>query len=198
MDNDVTALAVPVVDTDGRQLRLCVTPTTHVAVASRDLRIQGAVVSLEVLAASHRVRIVGDGDWSLNETVACDLESYLTADRLPEERSWSTLNHTMRFHSALLAGSTAVEAAAAELASLPVEKSLVVRFPGHLQALTAIQLLPSAESIDSIAWRTWHLYPGSDPHVVTTSTVATAKPPSAEPLSAEEGTPTALQGSGVS
>lgn len=168
-------LAVPPVDTDGRELRLSVTPTDHVAVATRVVALEGALadaaVHLEVLAASHRVRLVCNGVTHVTETVACDAAS-AAADQLPTRSSWNAGGRAVSFTSKIVEGAAEVSAAVESIAELDPDRSIVVRFPGHSMAFTAIELLPAAAD-DSIAWQTWHLYPGPDAHVVLTSTTAT-------------------------
>lgn len=164
-----TDLAVPTVDTSGRQLALSTEPTPHVAVAS--LLIEGPEFSarLDVLAASHRVTVelpVG----TITETVACDVTGTGSLP-LPEVHAWVAAGERIGFQSSLRCGREALTRAAAAIARLDPARSIVVRFPGHEAALTAIELL---EGPQEVAWRTWHLYPGDDPHVVITKTARIA------------------------
>ena len=178
-----TDLAVPVVDTDGRHLRLSTSSTDHVAVASLAIPVHGSVAHLDVLAASHRVRIVAPSGATVVETVACDTTAGYPS-QLPVDTSWVAGERAMDFSSQILQGDPAVSAAADAIASLDSARSIVVRFPGHQMAFTAIELLPPTTA-DVISWRTWHLYPGADAHVVTTSTTSVrctaARPNAARP-----------------
>lgn len=167
-------LAVPIVDTNGRDLRLFLGTTDHEPVATRALVVGDCVVHLDVLAASHRVRVVTESGRQLVETVACDVGNGI-AERLPASAEWVVADRVVSFSSALVEGLSVVEAAAAAIDCLDPDRSLVVRFPGDALALTAIALVANDDP-NLIAWRTWHLYPGLDPHVVTTDTSAHPAP----------------------
>ena len=182
----VPELAVAACDTDGRLLRLRTDRTDHAPVA-KSLLAQGPLaLTLEVLAASHRVRLTdgATGHVLLTETVACAEPGEATAvGTLPTDHAWADGSWLASFHSAIAFGANAVEAAAADVAVLAgTSHALVGRFPGHPLALTALeaQFRPTIDGSDEtddpfptvLGWRSWHLYPGSDPHVVTTVTRA--------------------------
>lgn len=175
-------LAVPPHDADGRLLRLLTTPTDHHPVAARDLPLGPTVVRLEVLAASHRVRLGRPAGWEATETVACHDPAATrppadAAPGLPDRHRWSAGRWELAFASTIDHSPDAVVRARRELAALDPDRSLTARFPGHPDALTALAVEDRAGDADpgpSVAWRTWHLYPGPDAHVVVTSTTATA------------------------
>ncbi len=173
---DVPELSVEPHDTDGRLLRLQTQPTSHVAVADRLLRIDGLSLHLEILSASHRVVVRAEDGSSIHETVACAAGSAVVVDDdcLPDRHRWTTRGWQVDFSSSLRFGPDAVEKSAAEFGRLRTERpdaNLVGRFPGHDLALTALNA--DLTRADQLAWRSWHLYPGTDPHVVTTVTRAT-------------------------
>lgn len=172
-------VAVPLLDTDGRSLRLSNVSTNHRAVASLvvvlpHIPADPLAAHLEVLAASHRVRIENSSGVTITETVACDTGNVDVnkndAAALPAQAAWTTLDHTVAFSSSIVDGDRAITAAVEAIAGLDPDRSIAVRFPGNDMAYTAIELVSPAP--ESIAWRTWHLYPGPNAHVVTTSTTA--------------------------
>lgn len=170
----VDIVGVPIVDTSGRRLRLITSPTAHEAVASTQVSTGAGVLHLDALAASHRVRLLpfdaGAGAAAIvEETVACELDTAVEPF-LPTAHSWRTDTAIVTFASTLREGSDAVDDAAAAISALDPSRSLVARFPGHALAYTAIEVVAAGTSP---SWRSWHLYPGADPHVVfTTSEVA--------------------------
>ncbi len=165
---------VEAVDTDGRALLLVTEPTAHPPVAQRLIELDGCSVSLEVLAASHRVRLLSStGREAATETVACDdrpLPS-MAGGHLPPHHTWTSAGWRLSFQSQLRTGTTTVDAAADELARFAGDdKTLIRRFPGHELAITALRAIDDGP--DRVAWRSWHLYPGPDSHVVFTETRA--------------------------
>ncbi|MFT7598381.1 MAG: hypothetical protein ACI8TP_001302 [Acidimicrobiales bacterium] len=188
------ALDIVTVDTDGRLLRLQCYPTSHRAVESKIVRFQRCVVRLDVLSASHRV-LVGPttenpanrnsissptaATWEIHETVACEAavadEQPPEVALLPPELRWQAEPWTVDFRSELCFGDHALrEAAASVIALTDRSDSLVAAFPGNELALTGLTVRSTSD--DRIRWNSWHLYPGADPHVVTTQTTATSRP----------------------
>ncbi len=171
-------LDVEPLDTDGRLLRLHCHQTGHRAVARSTLSFGAVTVELDVLAASHRVTVrpthdrSSNAEWQIDETVACATNAAaVESGALPPVYTWRTGPWHLAFESTLERGSEMVETSAADLAARHGEPNhLIVAFPGHHHALTGLQV---AGSPDSLTWRTWHLYPGDDPHVVLTTTHAT-------------------------
>lgn len=182
---------VPVADVHGRQLRLVLGCTPSVAVATRSWSLpDGSTVVAEVLAASHRVTVTGPAtDVGLVETVACDLGGPAPVDayRLPRHHRCASHGRTFEFTSDLVCGAAEVAALARRLhARHDDPDTLSVRFPGHADALTAIEIsrprsTPGAtpDITPDIGWSTWHLYPGAEPHAVLTTTVVGAITPDA-------------------
>ncbi len=196
-------LGVDPLDTDGRLLRLQPGPTSHLAVASRFVRLDSAMVRLDILSASHRVMMAATPlgtiapveGWDVHETVACgSAAAAVHPDRLPSSHTWKTGDWTMSFRSELSTDPDSLQAAADQLiAGADHPAALVASFPGHPLAITGLTVhqhvagdtngddtnssdstaTASTGGQTSIEWRSWHLYPGDDPHMVTTTTIAT-------------------------
>lgn len=165
-------------DVIGEALRLHLGPTAWPAVASRSFTVGSHEVLLEVLAASHRVSVrpAGAAAATLVETVACGAASTppVDSEQLPVRHVAALARATYQFESATRFGPDGVERAAREVRH--VDHGLQVAFPGHPDALTGIRLQPQDPTGDtepSITWTTWHVYPGTLPHVVTTSSTFT-------------------------
>lgn len=161
---------VPVVDVAGDALRLVLGRTEAPAVASRTWSRGPWTIVAEVLAASHRMTACAPGREAI-ETVACDVGSVdpVDASSLPRRHVHRAPTHTATFSSEQVSGHHAVRALAARLrADAGRDDHLVVSFPGHPDALTAVHL--EAPTSSSLAWRTWHLYPGRSAHAVVTTT----------------------------
>ena len=164
-------------DVIGESLRLHLGPTEWPAVASRQFRHDPFVITVEVLAASHRVLVHSAASITplVVETVACGRAASSPVDdhRLPAEHELDLVAATYRFTSATRTGFHAVRRAADDVRS--IERGLQVAFPGHSDALTGIRLdpAPAAGAAGSIGWTTHHVYPGTTPHVVTTSSTLT-------------------------
>ena len=185
-------LDVPPVDADGRLLRLTTTPGRHPAVARRTVQLGPAIVLLEVLAASHRVRLRATDapGWQVHETVACspdDADAHPVPARpeglLPRSRRWHHAGWDVHFTAELAMGRRPLAEARRLVDRLAVGPAvgddtggrvLVAHFPGHPDALTALTagLTPTRPDRQSrqetsrtgptVHWRTWHLYPGAD------------------------------------
>ncbi len=174
-------LSIDPLDTDGRLLRLHCSPTRHLAVATATISVGAASVQLDVLAASHRVRVTPAGhgaeraSWRLDETVACGTAAdAVVAHELPAEHTWRSGPWHLTFRSSMSTGDASVTDNATRLLSQRDDPDhLVVRFPGHPHALTGLHV---AGTEHSLTWHSWHLYPGEDPHAVLTTTHATRQP----------------------
>lgn len=191
----INVLGVEWLDTDGQLLELCSEPTTHLAVASSDLHFTVApmgrvVLRLDILSASHRVRLAAapctrraEPAWNVHETVACFPGScspgtVAIADeptsrpsRLPQRQRWRTPQWELDFHSDIAFGESTIPEAMSLIEKTEGDaNTLTGRFPGHPSALTALRVQASPSQL---LWRSWHLYPGQRPHVVTTQTTAT-------------------------
>lgn len=147
----VAVLSVPFVDVRAADLRWALDLPDLEAVASRDVALdRRTTASLRVLGASHQVVLTRDGTRMLSETVACGLPA---ASALPG----STGRPGYRFGSTVdrhepEALSAAVAALAETLTDDP--SALLARFPGAVDAVTALRLLPEG-------WETWHAYPNT-------------------------------------
>lgn len=152
------------VSADGLTLRFAGTPGLRVVgTLTGTLRTPGVAVVVEVLAASHRVHVLGEDGVLATEQVAC------VGDE-PQAPLPATATHVVDGHR-LDFTSDRPELDAADLADLAAtlrtaaddRDALVVSFPGHRDALTSVHLLGDG-------WETWHLYPGARPHAVRTRT----------------------------
>lgn len=169
-------ITVATAETSGRALSLVPASTQHEPVAT--LRVgQGAItVMFHVLAASHRVEVFHYTDLVAVETVVCDVAGSPSAGgsvrgSLPRHATWRSGAWFLTFDAAVVDGNDAIHAARQRLAdTVRVDEGIVARFPGDPDAITALAL--TAATPRSVSWNTWHLYPGSDPHVVHTSTSA--------------------------
>jgi hypothetical protein len=161
---------VTAVDTHGDRLRLITGPTTFQAVASLTVPLASpVVVHLDVLAASHRVRLTAtDGSLLATETVACSAS--VASRPLPGVTRWchgdrSLVLAARTWRAPLHVVIGCAHRLAARLADRP--DSLVVDFPGD-GALTAL-------SATELGWRSWHVYPDPIyPHIVATRTIVTS------------------------
>lgn len=177
---EIPVLEIAPLDTDGRLLRLHCESTTHSAVATETVRLGEDLLRLDILSASHRVSIASRTSpssvapaWDVHETVACGSIGAEQCTSLPDHLQWSSGPWNLLFASSLSVGVESIDAADCDIGSA-VERpgcvSIARRFPGHSLAVTA--LVASAPAPDQLIWTSWHLYPGPDPHVVTTHTEA--------------------------
>jgi hypothetical protein len=154
------ALAVRYADTTPGSLSLSLDDPAHPALAELRLTLHSLPVTLRLLGASHQVEIA-DGD-VLRETVAC---SPRRADPLPREH----IATDYRFSSITSASDAAALAARVDGLRLALEDdphALLGHYPGIRHAVTAIR---ARETVDGIAWDTWHSYPQTG-QIVTTAT----------------------------
>ncbi|GAA2509729.1 DUF2617 family protein [Pilimelia columellifera] len=118
-------------------------------------------LQLRLLGASHQVALP-DGRI---ETVAC-LPG--RPSRLPERAEAPGYRFVARVRL-LSAGELSVEVAQLRRTLVSDPNALLGEFPGHPDAITAIQVEPLAGG--PLRWRTWHAYPQSG-ELVTTATEA--------------------------
>jgi hypothetical protein len=167
---------VPPADVIGDALRLHLGPNALPAVAGIRVPVgPDLVLVLEVLAASHRVTVLRSGRPVLVETVACLTGSPLDAPpvdpaALPGAHAVDLGAGCYRFTSERRDGPAPLAEAARLVRALSGRgDALTVGFPGHPDALTGLAMVGAAPA--PLAWSTWHLYPGADPHVVATTSV---------------------------
>lgn len=157
------------VSADGLALRFHGTPDLDVVGTLRGaLEALGLTAVVEVLAASHRVRVLDEDRVVATEQVAC--VDPAPDEPLPERASHESPTHRLEFASEQPdVDASALEVLAAELRSgADDDATLVVSFPGHRDALTSVRVLADG-------WETWHLYPGERPHAVRTQTHVAAR-----------------------
>ncbi|HRA34715.1 MAG TPA: DUF2617 family protein [Acidimicrobiales bacterium] len=167
---------VPPADVIGDALRLHLGPNALPAVAAIRVPVgPHRVLVLEVLAASHRVTLLLHGRPALVETVACATGSPLDAEpvdpySLPTAHAVDLEPGGYRFTSERRDGHGAVTDAARHVRTLSGRgDALTVGFPGHPDALTGLAVASGPPA--TLAWSTWHLYPGATPHVVATTSI---------------------------
>lgn len=149
---------------DGLTLRFAGTPGLRVVgTLAGTLRGVGVAVVVEVLAASHRVHVLGDDGVVATEQVACVGDDPPVP--LPAAATHLVRGHRLDFTSDRpdLDAARLADVAATLRTSAEDRDALVVSFPGHPDALTSVRLLADG-------WETWHLYPGARPHAVRTRT----------------------------
>lgn len=152
------------VSADGLTLRFAGTPGLRVVgTLTGTLRAAGVAVVVEVLAASHRVHVLGDDGVLATEQVACVGDE--PPAPLPATATHVVDGHRLDFTSERpdLDADGLADLATALRTAGDDRDALVVSFPGHPDALTSVHLLADG-------WETWHLYPGARPHAVRTRT----------------------------
>lgn len=161
------------ISADGLTLAFTATPGLHVVgTLDGSIHLRSASVTLpvlvEVLAASHRVRVFDASGPVATEQVAC-IDSGPT-NPLTAEASNPVGAYCLEFRSDR---QSLTDAAMADLAA-DIRRSalddavLAVSFPGHADAMTSVR-------IGNDGWETWHLYPGDHPHAVRTRTTVTIR-----------------------
>ena len=162
------------VDVLGDALRLHLGPNLLPAVATSHIRLGPSItVVLEALAASHRVTVTYGGSEAIVETGACrnggdPVSTLVSPDRLPSSYRQTIAHGTYCFAGRKITGQSELEDGARMLRAISGRPgSLVVGFPGHPDALTGLVLDTSDQH--SLAWSSWHLYPGVDPHMIVTT-----------------------------
>lgn len=173
----ISTITAPFVDTSARDLVLSLTEPSLPAVAVRSAELDGALVELRLLTASHQVVVRRDGD-ELIETLACLPTG---AQHLPEQYEahcaigdYATTICIQELPSAELAGT--VEQLLLQHAA--DDRYVIGRFPGHPLATTGVGLVDAEPGM--IAWRSWHAYPQEQRLVLTSSVLglSTGTPPS--------------------
>lgn len=182
----LASISAPFVDTSADDLVWTLGHPLVDPLASRVLRVAGAVVELRVLGASHQVVVTpapaggppdgpgpSTGEEPLVETVAClpGLPGGLPGSA--ERTGPGGYRFTSEVEPLARAELTRrVARIHREAADTP--GGLLVAFPGDPLAVTALHLSPGPGT--SLRWRTWHAYPQSGELVATTSTMTTPTP----------------------
>ncbi|MBT2529325.1 DUF2617 family protein [Streptomyces sp. ISL-99] len=172
----LTTLKTAYTDTRAADLAWALGREPLPALAVLDLRLDGVLLQLRLLGASHQV-LLEDDEGSCSETVACMPGSSTplplgVAKRLGEwEYEFAARVET------LTRGQFAGRAQ--ELLALVADhpNSLAGTFPGSPHAFTAM-LAQRYEG--QVRWRTWHAYPQEGQLVVTRSRVGVRMPVSLE------------------
>ncbi|OEJ25863.1 hypothetical protein BGM19_20400 [Streptomyces agglomeratus] len=168
----LTTLKTAYTDTRAADLAWALGREPLPALAVRDLQLNGAVLQLRLLGASHQVLLEED-EGSCSETVACMPGSSTplplgVAKRLGEwEYEFAARVETLT--QGQFAGR------AQELLALVADhpNGLAGTFPGSPHAFTAM-LAQRYEG--QVRWRTWHAYPQEGQLVVTRSRVGVRMP----------------------
>ncbi|OEJ45541.1 hypothetical protein AR457_16770 [Streptomyces agglomeratus] len=168
----LTTLKTAYTDTRAADLAWALGREPLPALAVRDLQLNGAVLQLRLLGASHQVLLEED-EGSCSETVACMPGSSTplplgVAKRLGEwEYEFAARVETLT--QGQFAGG------AQELLALVADhpNGLAGTFPGSPHAFTAM-LAQRYEG--QVRWRTWHAYPQEGQLVVTRSRVGVRMP----------------------
>ncbi|WP_028810493.1 DUF2617 family protein [Streptomyces flavidovirens] len=172
----LTTLKTAYTDTRAADLAWALGREPLPALAVLDLRLDGMLLQLRLLGASHQV-LLEDDEGSCSETVACMPGSSTplplgVAKRLGEwEYEFAARVETLT--QGQFAGR------AQELLALVADhpNSLAGTFPGSPHAFTAM-LAQRYEG--QVRWRTWHAYPQEGQLVVTRSRVGVRMPVSLE------------------
>lgn len=162
-------IAVPFADACAGQLTWALAPATAPPLATLSVALDGAVVRLAVLGASHQVEASLPGAVACVESVTCeggDPPFFPGA----QERDLGGLFY--RFSSRVERFDDAAFAACARRLRLrlsPDPRALVASFPGHPDALTGLVARVDGRGV---AWRTWHAYPLTGELVRTSTRLA--------------------------
>ena len=159
-------LYVPFVDARAGELSWALSPAATLPLAAISVTVDGAVLRLAVLGASHQVEARLPGAPVCVESLTCHGPG-VTPMPGAAERDLGALHY--RFRSRV--ESLDEEAFTARVRALRVRlatdsQALVASFPGHPEALTG---LVAQGSPRGVAWRTWHAYPLTG-ELVSTST----------------------------
>ena len=155
-------LDVPYADAAAEELVWTVGGELRPALASRELPIRGAVVELRLLGASHQV-VVAHRAGTLVETVAC---APGTSGGLPERQAIDVDGGLTYEFSSVITRPLDFDASVESIASTLGSSSLWGAFPGHPNAITALDMTAGDRSC---GWRPWHAYPVTGEIVVTKS-----------------------------
>ncbi|RNL81583.1 DUF2617 family protein [Halostreptopolyspora alba] len=165
-------IRAPFVDTRAADLTWTLDHPPIEPLATRAVRVGGALVEFRVLGASHQVRagIPGEGSGELLETVACLPDE---AGTLPR-RTTTPVSDTVGYRFTSTVEALAPEEFRARVRRLTAEvnenpHSLAATFPGDPLAVTAMVAHTPPEPHATLGWRTWHAYPQSGELVTTTS-----------------------------
>lgn len=159
-------LTVPFADACAGQLTWSLAPAAASPLAAISVALDGAIVRLSVLGASHQVEASLPGAAACVESVTCDGAG---PPFFPgaEERHLGGLHY--RFSSSVERLDDTAFASYARRLRLrlgPDPRALVASFPGHPDALTGLVARVDGRGV---GWRTWHAYPVTG-ELVRTST----------------------------
>ena len=162
-------LTVPFADVCAGQLTWSLGPADADPLAAISVALDGAVVRLSVLGASHQVEANLPGAAACVESVTCGGAG---PPFFPgaEERDLGGLRY--RFSSRVehfAEEDFATRARRLRLRLTPDPRALVASFPGHPDALTGLVARVDGRGV---AWRTWHAYPLSGELVRTSTRLA--------------------------
>jgi len=162
-------LTVPFADVRAGELTWALSPAATPPLAAISVVVDGAVLRLAVLGASHQVEAQLPGAPACVESVTCDGVG-LTPLPGAAERDLGPLHY--RFSSVVEpldeeAFSSRIRALRLRLVS--DSRALVASFPGHPDALTG---LVAQAGPRGVAWRTWHAYPLTGELVRTSTRLA--------------------------
>lgn len=153
-------LAVAFTDVRAADLRFSLDEPDRAPLASRTVRAGSTTLELRVLGASHQVVVDRDGLRLLTETLACDVAAGTSMPAQVEDGNGYHFTSLVQRPDDFAGAVAAVEALVADN-----PHGVVAGFPGSADAITAVLV----DSLDPLAWRTWHAYPNTGELVVTTT-----------------------------
>ena len=162
-------LAIPFVDASAAALAWCIDAPVEDGLAAITIDLDDASLTLAILGFSHQVALRTPMG-TLRETVSCTLTE---SDGLPDLALRTLPVGRYTFRSSIVRCPDAELARRVDALTSRLDASttaIVGRFPGSLEAVTALELRPS---VDGVSWRTHHVYPQTNEIVETTSTVVT-------------------------
>ena len=155
-------LSVPYADVSAADLSWALSGAGAIpALASVDVVLGSASVRLSVLGASHEV-VATIGPATCTEVVACGVGGPLppSATRRLGPLRYRMASEVLR----LDAGELARRTAGLRHRLAGDERALVGAFPGHAEAVTALETGGDERGVE---WRTWHAYPATGELVIT-------------------------------
>ncbi len=164
-----SALAIPYADTRPEMLSLSLDSPALPALAELALEVDGAVLTMKLLGASHQVEVAlpaptgfSTDRSTLRETVACSPDRSAPLPSALDRSNYRFTSVTSGPDDDALI--TAVDQLRRTLADDPF--ALIGHYPGDVNAVTAIRARATG---DGVEWDTWHTYPQSGHIVRTTS-----------------------------